>query len=210
MGSFIKIFPKCHHCSLSNEWASQPFVHNIPAGNLALSVAILFTGLSPTKAIKMLNSANVACHTVGTYHKHARLYLHPAVWTFWLAHKMDLVEELCRSGENLVLDGDGRADSPGHSAKYGSYTLMELQSKKVMDIELVQSNEVGGSNNMELEGLVRSLDYLERENLEFFSQFISDRHLKVRKYMSTYVPNIGMTPGMWQRAKAKKLRKLPN
>ena len=107
---------------------------------------------------------------------------------------MDLVEELRRSGENLVLGGDGRADSPGHSAKYGSYTLMELQSKKVIDIEVVQSNEVGGSNNMELEGLIRSLDYLESENLEF-SQFISDRHLKVRKYMSTE-----MTPGMWQRA----------
>ena len=67
MGSFIKIFQKCNHCSLSNEWASQPFVNN-----MALSAAILFTGLSPTKDIRMLNSANVACHTVGTYHKHAR------------------------------------------------------------------------------------------------------------------------------------------
>ena len=36
-----------------------------------------------------------------------------------------------------MLAGDGRADSPGHSAKYGSYTLIEL-SNKVVDFQLVQ------------------------------------------------------------------------
>ncbi|KAK7889099.1 hypothetical protein WMY93_024659 [Mugilogobius chulae] len=48
-----------------------------------------------------------------------------------------------------------RADSPGHSAKYGSYTIMELESEKILDIQLVQSNEVGGSFYMEKEGLKR-------------------------------------------------------
>uniref|UniRef100_A0AAV2LZS8 Uncharacterized protein n=1 Tax=Knipowitschia caucasica TaxID=637954 RepID=A0AAV2LZS8_KNICA len=54
-----------------------------------------------------------------------------------------------------------RADSPGHSAKYGSYTMMDLKSNKVVDIQLVQSNEVGNSVRMEKEGLVRSLTMLE-------------------------------------------------
>ena len=31
-----------------------------------------------------------------------------------------------------------RADSPGHSAKYGSYTVMEQRINKVIDIQLVQ------------------------------------------------------------------------
>lgn len=38
----------------------------------------------------------------------------------------------------LVLGGDGRNDSPGHSAKYGSYTVMEGRLNKVIHIELVQ------------------------------------------------------------------------
>lgn len=38
----------------------------------------------------------------------------------------------------IVCGGDGRADSPGHSAKYGTYTMMELRKKAVIDIQVVQ------------------------------------------------------------------------
>ena len=41
----------------------------------------------------------------------------------------------------LVLGGDGRADSPGHSAKFGSYTLMELKKRVVIDVQLVQVSD---------------------------------------------------------------------
>ena len=79
-----------------------------------------------------------------------------------------LVAMLQSNNSTLVLGGDGRADSPGHSAKYGTYTLMELSHNIILDIQLVQviitlhnfnlflfiqSNEVGGSYYMELEGL---------------------------------------------------------
>jgi len=140
MGTYIKISQVCSKCSTTNEWASQPMLHNVPAGNIILSAAILLTGSSPTKILRMLSIMNVASHTVGTYHNHARIYLHPLVWGFWLAHRMDLVEELNTLGGPLELGGDGRADSPGHSAKYGSYSLMELRINKVIDIELVQVN----------------------------------------------------------------------
>jgi hypothetical protein len=38
----------------------------------------------------------------------------------------------------VVLGGDARCDSPGYSAKYGSYTLMDLVTKKILDFQLVQ------------------------------------------------------------------------
>lgn len=38
----------------------------------------------------------------------------------------------------LVVAGDGRADSPGHSAKYGTYSVVELSVNKVLDFQLVQ------------------------------------------------------------------------
>ena len=40
--------------------------------------------------------------------------------------------------EALVLGGDGRAASPGHSAKYGSYLVIDLKQSKVVDIKLLQ------------------------------------------------------------------------
>ena len=38
-------------------------------------------------------------------------------------------------GRGLIIGGDGRADSPGHSAKYGSYTVMELEMGVVCIIQ---------------------------------------------------------------------------
>ncbi|RXN07569.1 hypothetical protein ROHU_032261 [Labeo rohita] len=73
--------------------------------------------------------------------------------------------KICSRGsnkwENIAIAADMRADSPGHSAKYGSYTVMHMESNTILDLQLVQSNEVGGSCYMEKEGLKRCLDLLE-------------------------------------------------
>ena len=51
---------------------------------------------------------------------------------------MTMVKNLHEFDEPLSLGGDGRSDSPGHSAKYGAYTLMDLHHNMVLDVELVQ------------------------------------------------------------------------
>ena len=38
----------------------------------------------------------------------------------------------------LQIDGNGRADSTGHSAKYGTYSLIELSCNKVVYFQHVQ------------------------------------------------------------------------
>ena len=77
----------------------------------------------------------------------------------------------------LELAGDGRSDSPGHSAKYGGYNILELRINKVLDMQLVQSNEVGSSNACELEGIKRSMQFLLQATL------ITDRHRSVGHYI---------------------------
>ena len=47
--------------------------------------------------------------------------------------KAKLINELKQLPGCLVLSGDGGAVSPGHSAKYGSYSLMELRMNRVID-----------------------------------------------------------------------------
>ena len=71
---------------------------------------------------------------------------------FWSEHHLLVI-----TVHQLAIGGDGRADSPRHSAKFGSYTAMDLDSNLlVVNIELVQSNEVSNSNTTEKEGLVRT------------------------------------------------------
>ena len=41
--------------------------------------------------------------------------------------------------------GDGRSDSPGHSAKYGTYTVMDTDIEKIVDFEVIQVTGVKNS-----------------------------------------------------------------
>lgn len=59
---------------------------------------------------------------------------------------------------------------------------MDLRTSTIIDLQLVQSNEVGGSNNMEKEGLRRSLDLLSAHSVTFDS-IVTDRHPQIQKYL---------------------------
>lgn len=39
---------------------------------------------------------------------------------------------------DLIVAGDARCDSPGHCAKFGSYTAIECRINKVLDVQVVQ------------------------------------------------------------------------
>ena len=68
----------------------------------------------------------------------SKSFLQPAVSYIWEKEQETLINQLMDKKEALVLGGDGRADSPGHSAKYGSYSVIDLKQSKVVDIKLVQ------------------------------------------------------------------------
>ncbi|XP_073802853.1 uncharacterized protein [Danio rerio] len=112
---------------------------------------------------------------------HARLCIEPAIVHKWRNWQSEMLEQLSRR-ENVIVGGDKRADSPGHSAKYGSYTMMDLATNTVVDLKLVQSNEVGGSYHMEKEGLKRSLDLLDARGVRL-ECIITDRHPQIQKYL---------------------------
>ena len=56
----------------------------------------------------------------------------------WQQEQQSSLQELQQLPGGLALAADGRADSPGHSAKYGTYTVLETRLGKILDIQLVQ------------------------------------------------------------------------
>ena len=134
----IQVHQTCPRCNFDRKWNSQPFIKNIPAGNLLLSAAITFNGLSPTKVLRLMDCMALANISLSTYKDHNSLYVHPAVWNVWLKEQHAVVEELKDLGGKLDCGGDGRADSPGHSAKFGTYTLLETRINKVLVMDLIQ------------------------------------------------------------------------
>ena len=70
-----------------------------------------------------------------------------------------LIQKILNHYDEICLCGDGRNDSPGHSARYCVYTLMEHATNVIVDFEVVDSRETGGNSvNMEREGLRRLLE----------------------------------------------------
>ena len=138
VGTLIHVTQKCLTCSYARVWRSQPYINKIPAGNLLLSAAILFSGSMISQTLRMLKILKVQCFSRQTYHKHQRNYLIPVVIKMWKQEQENLVERLSTLEGGVVLSGDGRSDSPGHSAKYGAFTVIEQRVNKVLDVQLVQ------------------------------------------------------------------------
>lgn len=138
IGTYISIKQSCSYCGYEWTWHSQPFIKDRPAGNILLSASILFTGSTPTKVLHLLKCLQVACFTDRTFYYHQSEFLEPAVMSVWKHKQQQLLADCASQDSPLIIGGDGRADSPGHSAKYGSYGIIDLSTNKVLHIELVQ------------------------------------------------------------------------
>ena len=112
----------------------------------------------------------------------------------WTDKQSKLLAE-CVSKGPLTVGCNGRADNPGHSAKYGSYGIIDLDSNKVIHMELVQVStfiycsvselkflhramNMEHSMHMEHRGLVSALKYLDNSSVQI-DKLITDRHKQI-------------------------------
>lgn len=81
---------------------------------------------------------NVAAISERTFYRHTSSYLNAVVIQQWREQQQDLICGFLEKNDGLILAGDGRCDSPGYSAKFGSFTLIEQRINRVVDFQLVQ------------------------------------------------------------------------
>ena len=90
-------------------------------------------------SFQVLKAMNVRTFSRMSHRNHVHHYVQASVLHKWRLHQAGLLEGLKRN-QRVSLGGDMRADSPGHCAKYGSYSMMDLNTNKIVDIQLVQVN----------------------------------------------------------------------
>jgi len=100
--------------------------------------SILFGGGSPTKVLKVLKHMNMPTIRYSTFMNHQKKYLHTAVHRTYQQQQSSLLNNIKAEGRELIVGADGRCDSPGHSAKYGTYSLLDVEQNKILDSQLVQ------------------------------------------------------------------------
>ena len=194
VGSMLSIELTCHS-GHKQTWESQPVLNEKPLGNLLMAGAIVFTGNSYTSISRLASCLNLQFFSESVFYDTQAKYLFPVVNEAWEAESRHQINKLT-SREVVNLSGDGRCDSPGHSAKYGTYTLMDEDTGNVIAFNVVQVSEVASSNAMEKEGFSRCIELLEGKGVKI-STVATDRHVSISSSMSKDYPQINHQYDVW-------------
>lgn len=182
-GSRVEIIRKCKngHCQ---KWVSSEVLgvkNNVEffLNDSLFAAAIIISGNNYSKftlLCKALGLSIISRNTFTRFQKHCAAPVVKEIWD----EINSLITGILKQYDDLCLCGDGRNDSPGHSARYCVYTLMEHASKVVVDMAVVDKRETGGNSVvMEKEGLRRLLDKM--ASVLPFSELATDASSSIMK-----------------------------
>ena len=183
IGSRVEIMRKCKngHCK---KWVSSEVLgvkHNSEfyLNDSLLAAAIIISGNNFSKFALLCKALGLNIISSNTFMRFQKHCAQPVVSDIW--NKMNaLIVDILKQYEEVCLCGDGRNDSPGHSARYCVYTLMEHASKVVVDMAVVDKRETGGNSvTMEKEGLRRLLEKM--ATVLPFSELTTDASSSIMK-----------------------------
>ena len=162
-------------------WRSQPIVNRQSQGNIKLSAAVLFSASTYTRIAQYFRLAGVQWIGKTRFYDFQKKYLAGVVNEAYIKENDILIESLLLR-KSCCLSGDGRCDSPGHSAKYLTYSMLDQTKNTIISMSVTQVTEVGNSNSMEKLGFIKTLNKLKEKNVQI-KQITTDRHKQIRKYI---------------------------
>ena len=126
-------------CGAKFTWSSQMHTGSMANGNLLTAAAVMFSGGSPNQILNIFRHLKLQCFSQRTYFRLQNIYLILTIKDVYLSQQQTLLYQ-AKSHLSVRVAGDGRCCSPGHTAKYGSYMLLEVNSGKIISTQLVQVN----------------------------------------------------------------------
>jgi len=197
-GSMLTVTTLCT-ANHTVSWHSQPQIRRMPVGNLLISASILLSGSAYSKVNRFAQLLRMPILCESEFCRIQKTYLFPTVNDYWTMHQTAILSVL--SSDDLRLGGDARSDSPGYSATYTSYTLMDLKTSLILDQQLVKVSEVANSVVMEKEGLERALEFLISMGMKIHT-VATDRHVGVQSLLKEKYPEINHQFDVWHVSKS--------
>lgn len=133
--------------------------------------------ISPVCFCNNLKSIGVDC-----YYTLTEKYAFPLIDTFAQTEQNWVFKSLNDRGEPVTPASDGCCDSPGHSATYVTYTMLDVKSNKIVDFKVVSVCNVKNSNAMEKKGFTRTLSTVEEAGVDV-AGVSTDSHPQIIEYM---------------------------
>lgn len=178
---------------------------NVFVNDMLIPICVLLSGNNYGKFKQFCDILHLHVPDITTFCRVQNLYCFPEILDFWSSMKSNIIEIL-NDYDDVCLCGDGRNDSPGHSAKFCCYVAMEHFTKIVVDLEVLDVREVGASTNMEREGLTRILTRLASKTT--ISEIVTDasasilKRIRDMKDADENLANMHHSLDVWHRAKA--------
>ena len=66
------------------------------------------------------------------------MYLIPEINEWWTSTREELLRDF--AGQEIVVGGDGQCDSPGFNAKNLCYSMVEVNTNYIIDIQIVDKS----------------------------------------------------------------------
>ena len=121
-----------------------------------MASSILLSGNNFSKIALFCTSFNLQHIKTTTFYQVQRHYLCPTIESYWNEQKGKILSAI--GDKPLVVSGDGRNDSPGFSAQYCLYSVMDNETNCIIEVQVVDKREVDlKSVRMEKLGLQRAL-----------------------------------------------------
>ena len=147
--------------------------------NMLLASSLFLSGNLFSKVALLCKFLNLRMISASTYYRMQKLYLCPSVNEQWTETRAAVHNEI--GDQPVVLLGDGRSDSPGFSAKYCTYSLMDNATSKIIEVQFVDKREVHlKSPCMEKVGLQRSLSAVRELNV---LELVTDASISITSMM---------------------------
>ncbi|KAK0142690.1 hypothetical protein N1851_019380 [Merluccius polli] len=161
------------------QWSSQSSLkYGMQIGDFMLATNILLSGNNYAKVALLFKFMNMGMVGRSTFFKIQDSYCVDTIKQFWEEKRREVVPRITPKPSIVVL-GDGRMDSPGFSAQYCTYSVMENDSKEIISIKSVDKRETArNSVIMEKEAFIRTFTEL-RQEVENLSEICTDAHSQI-------------------------------
>jgi len=177
----------------------------MPYINLLIILYSFMTGHGFDKLKAFFDRCHILSVSSSTYYRYLKKLVYPVIWSFWLIDQARNLAIIKKRGTSVTLCGDARYDSPGFSAKYATYLVQEVESKKIIALEVGMKGQVKSSGQMEVNACERLIKYLVSVGLNI-RVFATDRSTTIRTMMAAVFPWIRHQFDIWHFSKGIKKR----
>jgi len=205
-GAAVSVDYVCSLCTIGfnpSTWHGSPILRRKFVINIHTSCSIMLTGLRFQSMTNFHNLMELPTLSRPSFSEHVSSWLYPVIYRMYSERRdiiFDGLKKRNADGQSVVLCGDAQFDSPGFSAKYCTYTIMDCKTNEVVDFSVVQKGQFSGALEHQAfsqvwEGIVNEVGFQPDD-------LVIDRQATIAKIVEDHFPETQLSYDIWHMAKS--------